>query len=313
MIVRTDMASRLLRRVLPAASAAALMTAAGAALAAPPDDCRLQVDPVSTTWSINAYDPFSGVKPVRTFDVSFLNTGGKVCNVRLGMDTIGQPYGLGSEAGLAARLPYTVVNETLNADITPFLGTSGKPAETGKQLQVKPGERELVQFSFAVDPSGVTGDGRYSQTVNLRAEEANGTLAGERPVVLSLDVTPSAVLGLKGAFTRTNGGARIDLGELTEGPMNPPVAVYVYSTRGYRMSAESRNNWRLTLSGASEWSAPYRLSLGGKPIGAGDTVDVHAGAGLREDSYAVGLVLQDVSRLRAGLYTDLVTLSVAPL
>src|SRR5690606_12658695 len=84
-------------------------------------------------------------------------------------------------------------------------------------------------------------------------------------------------------------------------------------TRGYRMSAESRNNWRLALSGASEWSAPYRLSLGGKPIGAGDTVDVHAGAGLREDSYAVGLVLQDVSRLRAGLYTDLVTLSVAPL
>jgi hypothetical protein len=289
------------------------MWGATAASAAPKDDCLLQVDPVSTTWSINAYDPFSGAKPVRTFDVAFLNTGGKVCNVRLGLDTIGQPYGLSSEAGLSTRLPYTVVNETLNADITPVLGTSGKPAETGKQLQVKPGERELVQFSFAVDPSSLTGDGRYSQTVNLRAEQANGTPVGERPIVLSLDVTPSAVLGLKGAFTRTNGGARIDLGELTEGAMSPPVAVYVYSTRGYRMSAESRNNWRLTLAGGSDWAVPYRLSLGGKPIGANDTVDVHAGNGLREDSYPVGLVLQDVSRLRAGLYTDLITLSVAPL
>lgn len=308
------MTLQLLRRLAPSTFAAALLLAAGAAAAEPKDDCLLKVDPISTIWSINAYDPFAGQKPVRTFEVAFLNVGGKPCNVRLSMDTLGQPYGLASEVGLASRLNYTVVNETLSADITPVLGSSGKPAETGQQLHVKPGERQIVQFSLAVDPSAVSGDGRYSQTVNLRAAEANGTPVGERAIVLSLDVTPSAVMGLKGAFTRnTGGGARIELGELKTGATSLPVAVYVYSTRGYRMAAESRNNWRLALADSADWAVPYRLSLGGKPIGDATTVDVHAGNGLREDSYGVGVTLQDVSRLRAGLYTDLVTLSVAPL
>lgn len=308
------MTLQLLRRLLPSTCAAALLAAAGAATAAPQQDCLLQVDPITTVWSINAYDPFAGQKPVRTFEVAFLNIGGKPCNVRLSMDTLGEPYGLASEAGLASRLTYTVVNETLNADITPVLGVSGKPAETGEQLHVKEGERRIVQFSFAVDPSAVSGDGRYSQTVNLRASQANGTPVGDRPITLSLDVTPSAVMGLKGAFTRNGGGgARIELGELTTGAMNSPVAVYVYATRGYRMAAESRNNWRLQLAGNADWAVPYRLSLGGHAIGDAATVDVYAGNSLREDTYDVGVVLQDVSRLRAGLYTDLVTLSVAPL
>jgi hypothetical protein len=106
----------------------------------------------------------------------------------------------------------------------------------------------------------------------------------------------------------------VNLGELTEGSPNIPLALYVMSTRGYTLGVESQNQGRLRL-GASEWSVPYGLSLNGVSLSLAGPQNVNfpAAPALRRENVPLAFSVGDASRRRAGTYTDVITVSVAPL
>ncbi|QBQ47556.1 hypothetical protein [Brevundimonas naejangsanensis] len=117
------------------------------------------------------------------------------------------------------------------------------------------------------------------------------------------------------AETGRMGGGRIELGELTEGGTNLPLQVWVKSTGGYRVVVSSRNKGRLVLAEDSSWWVPYRLSLNSRPInlGIGGHVESRKGTGMNEDAYDLQLQVGETARRRAGLYSDLIELTVAPI
>jgi hypothetical protein len=179
---------------------------------------------------------------------------------------------------------------------------------------VAPGGQQLVRFAFSVGTETLPGDGLFSQKVFLEAEASNRDVLASQPLTLALDVKPSALVGLSGAFTRTEGGARVNLGELTEGTPNIPLALYVMSTRGYRLGVESQNQGRLRL-GATGWSVPYGLAVNGSSVtlAGSQTVSFPAAPGLRRENLPIAFTVGDASQRRAGTYTDVITVSIAPL
>jgi hypothetical protein len=173
----------------------------------------------------------------------------------------------------------------------------------------------MRRYRFEVDVDQLSQDGLFEQTVQFAFRSTDNRITVDKLVVLALNVQPSAVMGLRGAFTRTDGGGRIELGELAEGGTNLPLQVWVKSTGGYRVAVSSRNKGRLVLAEDSSWWVPYRLSLGNRPInlGTGGQVESRKGPGLGEDAYDLHLQVGETARRRAGLYSDLIELTVAPI
>src|SRR5690606_41702073 len=73
----------------------------------------------------------------------------------------------------------------------------------------------LFPYTTLFRSGDVPSQGLYTQQARIALEDDNGAIVGERPLTLGFEVIPAAVMGLKGEFQRSNGVARIDLGELT--------------------------------------------------------------------------------------------------
>ncbi|QAY79694.1 hypothetical protein ETR14_03635 [Sphingosinicella sp. BN140058] len=111
-----------------------------------------------------------------------------------------------------------------------------------------------------------------------------------------------------------NGQALVDLGQLEEGLAQVPLQLRVQSTRRYSLNVQSRNNGRLRL-GSTEWYVPYQLSLGGQSAALGTgQADISSPPtnGLTRSSLPVQFRISDPSGQRAGVYSDVITISVAP-
>lgn len=287
--------------------------AVNAQTAAPARDCQLRIDPQSSQWIIAAYDPFSGERATGSFQVTYVNDGDRTCRGDVSVRLNGEPYGLESTTvSSAARLPYVLVDEFEGRDLTPYGGVAlGQTPR--QQLVVESGQRVIRRYSVSVDDRNLGADGLFQQTVSFAVVRPNMMVEAERQVTLALDVRPSAVMGLAGTFTRRGGVARIDMGELSEGAVSLPVSLWVRSTRGYRVDVSSENRGRL-VSGSRGWSVPYSLSLGGERIDLGDPSALRSspGGGLRDDNYPLVLQIGSVDGARAGRYSDLLTLTLAP-
>ncbi|WP_374515235.1 hypothetical protein [Brevundimonas sp.] len=293
--------------ILAATAMLALGSATGAAAQ---QQCSLAVQPAEDQWIIR-YDPFAGDALQRQFDVSVVNVGDRPCAGAVRAELAGEEYGLRSVDG-RERIPYALVDERHGADITPRTGANA-PRLNAHPVALRPGERALLRFTFAADPTGTPSRGLYSQNVRLLLEHANGLVAGEHPITLALEVAPAAAIGLKGQFQRSNGVARIELGELSPGPRPLTAALYVMSTGGYRLSIRSANNGRLRL-GTTDWYVDYTMGLGDRRFdlespGSIDVVSTRA----RSDDYPLSIDIGSVSGRRAGEYTDVVTFTVAAL
>lgn len=297
--------------LLAAAALHAAPAAAQSALAATRADCALTIQTSAANWYIQGYDPFASNPPIASFDVTFNNEGGAACVFDPVFVLDQEPFGL-TQSGRQVRVSYTLLDQFSNANATPISGRTIGTA-TRRPVVVQPRSQQLVRYQFAVDEDGLTGDGLYSQRVMLTAEGRgqNGTLAS-RALVLGVNVLPSAVLGLSGQFTRVGGQALIDLGELHEGTAQVPLQVRVASTRAYRLEFASRNAGQLMMAD-SRWSVPYGLAVGDKSLSlasravyeSNDTTATSASLPLR-------FVIGDASGKRAGTYSDVVTISIAP-
>lgn len=287
-------------------SVAAALAAAPAAHAA----CALNIEPTLSRWALRA-DPFAAEPAEGRFEIAYVNNGDQPCEADVLLRVEGEPYGL--KAAVPHRIDYAVIDNINGADITPRAGRSVRTLR-GQTIRVEPGERLIRRYTFIVNPGPVAGDGSFEQTVFVDTQGRDGRPIAQKAVTLALEVTPAALIGLKGAFQRTQSGARIDLGDLTTGPKNLPVQVYVQSTRGYRITVSSQNGGQLRLAHGA-WAVPYGLALGSTVVnlrGVGGSVEVSS-AGVHNDSYPLAVVIGDVSARRAGVYSDLLTLTVAPL
>lgn len=303
--------SRIRTSTLLLAAAAATAALLGAAPShAQTDGCRLVIESGADQWLLR-YEPFDQDVALQEFDVAVVNHGDAPCSTVSRVELRGEPFGLTNGAG-AQRMPYALVDERGGTDVTPRAGQSARRVGV-RPLNLAPGERGLMRFSFTAAPSEALSAGLYSQSAFINLETTDGQPLAEKPVTLSLQVPSAAVMGLKGEFRRSGGMPTIDLGELTQGVRQLRTTLYVLSTAGYSVSVASQNRGRLR-QGASEWYVPYGLALGDRDmdLSRGGRVDV-VSRRARLDDYPLTINVGSTTGKRAGDYSDILTFTVAAL
>ncbi|MBO9623976.1 MAG: hypothetical protein J7500_14800 [Sphingomonas sp.] len=274
-------------------------------------DCALRIDASASNWIIQGYDPFASNPPIATYDVIFNNEGGAACTFDPVFTIDHEAFGLARD-GHVGRVAYTLLDEFSNSNATPTSGrTLGRA--TQRPVVVQPHTQQVVRFQFSVDEDGLIGDGLYSQHVTLVAEQqGRGDLLASRSLVLGVNVLPSAVLGLSGQYRRSGGQALVDLGELSEGVAAVPLQLRVASTRAYSLNFVSKNNGTLKMADAG-WSIPYQLMVGEETLSLTSPASyTSAGATPTTDALPMRFAIGSVAGKRAGLYSDLITVSIAP-
>jgi hypothetical protein len=288
-----------------------LLATSPASADSPPAGCKLSIVPATGSFSINGYDPFEARPAAGTFHVIYKNTGDATCDFYTAVTTEGEPLGLQGPDG--QLLPYTFVDDA-GVNQTPF--SQNPPPAARRRFTIGPGRQESAQYELNVSLVSLPADGTYVQRIEIEATDANdlSTLA-EQDIDLELEVLKTAVMSLRGDVHGEHGGADVDLGELKQGPVDPLLSLFVKSTGGYHIEAESENHGFLKLEDSDDWTVAYSLVLGTT------VVDLSGGGGLsvpdapaaHQDNIPIGFTIGDVANRRAGVYRDVITLSIEPL
>jgi len=300
-------------------AAISLLTFAGSAAAAPPDintlssvdGCKLRIDAGPTNWLIQGFDIFDTTPAQATFDITYTNNGTGNCAFVSNFNLAGQPFGLVGPGG--DRAAYVLYDAFSHFDATPLTGET-RTSVIRRRVTLAPGQQQVVSIQFAVVRSDLQHDGEYSQTAVIEADRSDGAELAGKQIVLGIQVTPSARLGLAGAFRMHGGQPIVDLGDLREGPVNLPLALRVESTRRYNVSFQSQEGGHLRLQG-TDWTIPYDVTLDGTLVGLAGGSGKYSSSGpqrLRFDSLALGFVIGDTRTRRAGIYSDVLSITVAP-
>jgi hypothetical protein len=277
--------------------------------------CHLTLTATPSAWTINNYNPFATATATAHYQLVIADDGAAACNRNLSI-AAEDPYGLVGPGG--AVLPYTLFDSTHNLDVTPIYGTYARQAAIAP-ISLQPGGQQIINYTFEISLNTLPADGLYQQYIDLSADSVVGPNNDGGPVdftqriPLNLRVVPSAVVSLRGQFSRGHGGgATIDLGELTSGPVQGAgVSLYVQSTRGYALSLTSSNNGRL-VRGTGGWSVPYTVSLNGHAFNFSNTapLQVASATSARQDLLPMSFTIGDTSLLAAGDYSDTITVQV---
>lgn len=291
---------------------AALSLAANAAHAAIPgisQGCHLRIESPSTNWVVEGYDPFGTDVPQATFDVVFTNDGDANCRFLPRFATDGGTIGL--DSGGIAKVSYTLLDMTSGTNATPTAGRTAVLANS-PYITLTPGGSQLVRYELKIDANSIPGDGRFTQRLFLVADESGKDVAS-KPFIVGIHIRPTALLGLSGAFRRSNGQADVDLGELRTGLVPLPLQLHVLSTRAYDLRFVSRNGGKLRLADNSQWSISYSMYVGDKKadIVSGAALTPSATNSIKLDTLPVAFDIGSVENMRAGVYSDLITISVS--
>jgi hypothetical protein len=299
--------------------AACLLALAGPAWSTPPDinalsgvdGCRLRIEAGPTNWMIQGFDLFDTTPAQATFQILYANDGSANCAFVTNFSLAGEPFGLMGPGG--DRATYLLYDAFSNFDATPLTGET-RASVIRRQVTLAPGRQQVVIIRFVIDRSELQHDGTYSQPVQIEADRTDGTLLSGKQIVVGIQVVPSARLGLAGAFTMRGGQPVVDLGGLKEGPVNLPLDLKVDSTRRYDVSFDSQGGGRLRMPG-TDWAIPYSLSIDGTLVSLAGGSGTYASSGpqqLRHDSLPLGFVIGDTRTRRAGVYSDVLAITVTP-
>lgn len=292
-----------------AASLAAPALAQGtAAPAGQSTECQLRVNPTPSSWIIQGYDPFSGTIPEGTFGVTFINEGGAECRFTPAFELTQPPFGL--SIGIGKPVDYALVNLTDTRDATPRAGRTLRRS-TQDEMVLKPRESRSIMYKLVADASQISTAGTFTQDVTLEAQDSRFRSFGGAPLVVGLTVLPSARMSLSGTYTMSNGQAVVNLGELKEGQAPTLLNLNVSSTGDYDIVVTSANSGQLRL-GASQWFVPYSVAIGDKAINLLGTGSVSGSnkSGLIRDHLPVNFIIGDVSNKRAGIYSDVLSVTI---
>lgn len=299
-------------RALVAAAMLSIPTLAAAAPSPrPANDCTISVRPDQTTWTISGYDPFGSGAAEGVFAVHFTNSGSTACSFNPVFELSSPPFGLARGNNNGHRIDYTLVDLTSGVDVTPT-PSRPRPDTRFDQITLDPNETESRLFRFAIDTGSITRDGTFSQDVMVGAQDGRFTAVGSAPVVLLFNVQPSARMSLAGSYSRRDGRAVVDIGELRPGRAPVVLQLNVSSTSAYDLTVSSRNQGRLRLA-SSDWTIPYSLAIGGHPIDLSGTaiLPMPDRAGFRIDRLPIDIIVGGVESRRAGTYSDVISISVA--
>lgn len=281
---------------------------APSAVAPTASDCIIRITANPTSWLIQGYDPFGDTVPEATFGVTFLNDSNVDCRFAPIFELDQPPFGLSK--GTGHSIGYALINLSDSLDVTPRAGRSLRTASQ-RQISLSPRESRTLLYKLVADADAVQGSGTFTQDVTLEAQDGVFRSYGGTRVVLGINVLPSARIGLAGAFTMDSGHAVVDLGELRSGVAPVPLQLRVNSTGRYDISVSSQNSGQLRL-GSSEWSIPYSIAIGGNSVNLLGPRKVSGpnDSGFRRDSLPIQFVIGDVSNRRAGIYNDVISISV---
>jgi hypothetical protein len=303
-----------MRYFWPLAAALAAIPSVAAAQVGPPlssADCRLRIDTGSSTWVVRGFDLFNNTAPLGTYSVTFINEGAGECHFAPIFRLDSQPYGL--SAGQTNRIPYGLVDLYADFVATPLSGRSERSL-TRRFVSLNANEQQIVQFQFSVPLDYLKDDGEFVQDVILEAEQSDGSVLGGRPLVVGVDVMPSARLGLQGAFEMNGSQVSVNLGSLVEGVAPVPLQLSVQSTRRYRINVRSQNSGSLRL-GDSDWTVPYQVLVGDHrfALSGGSSEQVYgSGNGFRRETMPLSFIIGSTTDRRAGTYSDVVSIEVSP-
>ena len=271
-------------------------------------ECLIRANATPTSWLIQGYDPFDSATPEGTFGVTFVNEGTGECRFTPTFELVQPPFGLSK--GTGKPIGYALLNLTDTQDVTPRAGrTQRNPSQRMLTLGAN-GSRTLL-YKLVADPDDVRGAGTFTQDVTIEAQDSSFRSLGGARVVLGIDVLPSARLGLAGAYTMNDGHAVVDLGDLRPGVAPVPLQLRVASTGSYDLNVTSANSGRLRL-GSSDWYVPYSLAIGGNSVNltGARTISGASNDGLRREALPIQFLIGDTSDRRAGVYSDVVSISV---
>ncbi|HWW56191.1 MAG TPA: hypothetical protein VN047_04790 [Sphingopyxis sp.] len=280
--------------------------APGAAI--PGAECLIRTSATPASWLIQGYDPFDGSIPEGTFGVTFVNEGTAECRFTPTFELVQPPFGLSK--GTGKPIGYALLNLTDTQDVTPRAGrTQRNPSQ--RMLALSPNASRTLLYKLVADPDDVRNSGTFTQDVTLEAQDSSFRSLGGTRIVLGIDVLPSARIGLAGAYTMSDGQAVVDLGDLRPGVAPVPLQLRVASTGSYDLNVTSANSGRLRL-GASDWYVPYSLAIGGNSINltGARTISGKSNDGLRREALPIQFLIGDTSDRRAGVYSDVVSISV---
>lgn len=294
-----------------AASVVALLSAPVAAQRVQPNACALTIQSSTANWFIQGYDPLATAPPIGSYDVTFVNDGGSACAFDPVFMLDQDAFGLTPD-NRQSRVAYTLLDIFSNTNATPVSGMTVNTA-TRRPVVVQPRSQQMVRYQFAVDETGLVADGLYSQRLTLSAvQRGSGDVLATKSLVVGVNVLPSAVIGLSGQFTRVGGQALIDLGELREGQAPVPLQLRVSSTRPYQIQFDSLNKGRLSLDG-TRWQIPYSISVDQKSLSLASTAVYDSPHfGINADVLPLRFIVGNVAGVRAGTYSDTLTVTVAP-
>ena len=278
----------------------------GAAI--PGAECLVRINATPQSWLIQGYDPFDGAIPEGTFGVTFVNEGTGECRFTPTFELGQPPFGLSKGSG--KRIRYALLNLTDTQDVTPRAGrTLRNPSQRMLTLGAN-GSRTLL-YKLVADADDVKDSGIFTQDVTIEAQDSSFRSLGGTQLVLGINVLPSARIGLAGAYTMNDGHAVVDLGELRPGVAPVPLQLRVASTGSYDLNVTSANSGRLRL-GSSDWYVPYSLAIGGNSVNLTGvrTISGATNGGLRREALPIHFLIGDTSDRRAGVYSDVVSISV---
>ncbi|WP_439568821.1 hypothetical protein [Sphingopyxis sp.] len=271
-------------------------------------ECLIRANATPTSWLIQGYDPFDGAIPEGTFGVTFVNEGAAECRFTPTFELSQPPFGLSKGSG--RPIGYALLNLTDTQDVTPRAGrTQRSPSQ--RMITLGANASRTLLYKLVADPDDVKDSGTFTQDVTLEAQDSSFRSLGGTRIVLGIDILPSARIGLAGAYTTNDGHAVVDLGELRPGVAPVPLQLRVASTGSYDLSVTSANSGRLRL-GSSEWSVPYSLAIGGNAVNltGARTISGPTNGGLRRDALPIQFVIGNTADRRAGVYSDVISISV---
>jgi hypothetical protein len=275
---------------------------------AAPAQCQLRVTASPASWMINGIDPFSEQMAEGTFSAMFINDGTADCRFTPVFELRQPPFGLSK--GTGKPIGYALLNLSESQDVTPRAGRSQRNP-SGREVVLRPTETRTILYKLVADLDDIRDSGTFTQDLTLEALDGQFRSLGGAAVVIGMTVLPSARIGLAGAYSMNDGQAVVDLGELRQGVAPVPLQLRVSSTGEYDISVTSANSGKLRL-GASDWSIPYTVAIGGNSLSlrGASTLAGPGGSGFKRDSLPIQFSIGDVSDKRAGTYSDVVSISI---
>ncbi|WP_087021311.1 hypothetical protein [Thaumasiovibrio subtropicus] len=189
----------------------------------------------------------------------------------------------------------------------------GEPLGNGWVKPANPKTSTTMTIRFPVGQFVIHGN--YQQTLSAQLiNQDNGRILDERQFDLAVTVAPSAQFHFYGTTQRH---IPVNLGELKSHHLfNTLPILLVKSTSEYKITAYSDHQGQLRhLSGRQQWDIPYQLRLGDTPL---DLSQDHAEWHSLHPTHSYGeqlplqLSIGDVSRQPAGIYHDVIHLSIEP-